>query len=276
MQALRNLTWWLTGLTTLVGFTLVLLLSNLLAGQFWEVPRTAIICVYVGLFLGFVNKISLFRLGETLVHEIGHAQMVALTFGRVAYIRVERDTSGVTLHRQSFIFRRLVTALIALFGPISSAVLFLVTARLVASELTAYWAIGLGIFIALILITTVRNLWGWITGLALLAALYLVLEASGYIAPQLLSSESLVTTNNLLVDVILAVTAFNLGSALQYSINFRKAQNPTSDEYKFAKALFLPGFIGGYIIILVQLLLTWVGLSYLLGWASPLEAGRFI
>jgi hypothetical protein len=276
MQALRNLTWWLTGLTTLVGFTLVLLLSNLLAGQFWEVPRTAIICVYVGLFLGFVNKISLFRLGETLVHEIGHAQMVALTFGRVAYIRVERDTSGVTLHRQSFIFKRLVTALIALFGPISSAVLFLVTARLVASELTAYWAIGLGIFIALILITTVRNLWGWITGLALLAALYLVLEASGYIAPQLLSSESLVTTNNLLVDVILAVTAFNLGSALQYSINFRKAQNPTSDEYKFAKALFLPGFIGGYIIILVQLLLTWVALSYLLGWASPLEAGRFI
>jgi hypothetical protein len=276
MQALRNLTWWLTGLTTLVGFTLVLLLSSLLAGQFWEVPRTAIICVYVGLFLGFVNKISLFRLGETLVHEIGHAQMVALTFGRVAYIRVERDTSGVTLHRQGFLFRRLATALIALFGPISSAVLFLVTARLVASELTAYWAIGLGIFIALILITTVRNLWGWITGLALLAALYLVLEASGYIAPQLLSSESLVTTNNLLVDVILAVTAFNLGSALQYSINFRKAQNPTSDEYKFAKALFLPGFIGGYIIIAIQLILTWIGMSYLLGWTSALSIGRLI
>lgn len=276
MQALRNVTWWLTGLTTIVGFTLVLLLSNLLAGQFWEVPRTAIICVYLGLFLGYVNKVSLFRLGETLVHEIGHAQMVALTLGRVAYIRVERDTSGVTLHRQGFLFRRLATALIALCGPISSAVLFIVTARLVASELTAYWAIGLGIFIALILITTVRNVWGWITGLTLLGALYLVLEASGYIAPKLLSSESLVTTNNLLVNVILGVTAFNLGSALQYSITFRKAQNPTSDEHKFSKALFLPGFIGGYIIILVQLFLTWVGLSYLLGWASPLEVGRFI
>lgn len=276
MQALRNVTWWITGLTTLVSFTLVLMLSNLLAGQFWEVPRTAIICVYVGLFLGFVNKVSLFRLGETLVHEIGHAQMVALTFGRVAYIRVERDTSGVTLHRQSFLFKRLATALIALCGPISSAVLFIVTTRLVASELTAYWAIGLGIFIVLILITTVRNLWGWITGLTLLGALYLVLEASGYIAPKLLSSESLVTTNNLLVNAILGVTAFNLGSALQYSINFRKAQNPNSDESKFAKALFLPGFIGGYIIIIVQLFLTWVGLSYLLGWASPFEVGRFI
>ena len=276
MQVLRNLTWWLTGLTTLVSFTLVLALSNLLSGQFWEVPRTAIICVYVGLFLGFVNKVSLFRLGETLVHEIGHAQMVALTFGRVAYIRVERDTSGVTLHRQSLLFRRLATALIALCGPISSAVLFLVTARLVASELTAYWAIGLGVFIALILITTVRNYWGWITGLTLLAALYLVLEASGYIAPKLLSSESLVATNNLLVNVILAITAFNLGSALQYSISFRKARNPNSDEYKFSKALFLPGLIGGYIIIAIQLILTWIGMSYLLGWTSALSIGRLI
>jgi Peptidase M50B-like len=276
MQALRNLTWWLTGLTTLVGFTLVLLLSNLLAGQFWEVPKTAVICVYVGLLLGFINKVSLFRLGETLVHEIGHAQMAALTFGRVSFIRVERDTSGVTLHRPRFLFRRLTTALISLSGPIASSVLFVVTARLVASELTAYWAIGLGIFIILILITTVRNLWGWITGLVLVAALYLILEASGYIAPRLLSADSLITTNNLLVDAILAVTAFNLGSALQYSITFRKARNPNSDEYKFSKALFLPGFIGGYLVIAIQLILTWIGMSYLLGWTSALSIGRLI
>ena len=276
MQILRNITWWLIGLTTLVVFSLVILLSNLLAGQFWEVPQTAIICVYAGIFLGFINKTSLFRLGETLVHEIGHAQMVALTFGRVSFIRVERDTSGVTYHRQGFFLKRLTFALIALFGPISSSVVFVITARLVASELTAYWAIGAGIFIALILITTVRNLWGWITGLVLLALLYLVLEASGYIAPQILGTTSLVTTNNLLVDAILAVASFNLGSALQYSVACRRAQNPNSDEFKFSKALFLPSFIGGRLIILIQLALTWIGLSYLLGWQSILEIGRLI
>jgi len=276
MQILRNITWWLTGLTTLIVFSLVILLSNLLAGQFWEVPQTAIICVYAGIFLGFINKTSLFRLGETLVHEIGHAQMVALTFGRVSFIRVERDTSGVTYHRQGFFLKRLTFALIALFGPISSSVVFVITARLVASELTAYWAIGAGIFIALILITTVRNLWGWITGLVLLALLYLVLEASGYIAPQILGTTSLVTTNNLLVDAILAVASFNLGSALQYSVACRRAQNPNSDEFKFSKALFLPAFIGGRLIILIQLALTWIGLCYLLGWQSILEVGRLI
>ena len=219
MQALRNLTWWLTGLSTIIVFTLVVLLSDLLAGQFWEVPRTAIICVYVGLFLGYVNKASILRLGETLVHEIGHAQMAALTFGKVSFIRVERDTSGVTYHRQGSFFKRLSSALISLFGPISSAVVFVITARLVASELTAYWAMGIAIFITLILITTVRNAWGWITGLALLALAYIILEASGYIAPQILNEQSLVTSNNILVDVILGVSAFNLGSALQYSVN---------------------------------------------------------
>ena len=276
MQALRNLTWWLTGLSTLIIFTLVVLLSDLLKGQFWEVPRTAIICVYVGLILGFINKISLFRLGETLVHEIGHAQMAALTFGQVSFIRVERDTSGVTYHRQSFLFRRLSSALISLFGPISSAVVFVVTARFVASELTAYWAIGISVFITLILITTVRNGWGWITGLTLLALVYLVLESSGFISPQILNEQSLVTTNNILVDVILGVSAFNLGSALRYSVSYRMGRSPDSDEHRFSKALFLPSALGGHLIIVIQLVLAWIGMGYLLGWSGIFAIGRLI
>ena len=276
MQYFRNLTWWLTGLSTLVAFVLVVLLSDILSGQFWDVPRTAIICVYAGIFLGYVNKLTLLRLGETLVHEIGHAQMAALTFGRVSFIRVERDTSGVTYHRQGFLFKRFSSALISLFGPISSAVVFVITARLVASELTAYWALGLGLFVALILVTTVRNLWGWVTGVVLLGILYLVLEASGYVEPQLLSTSNLVTSSNLLVHVILAVTAFNVGSALQYSVQCRVPRNPNSDEHKFSRALFLPLRLGGSLILLIQLLLVWIGLSYLLGWSSIFAIGRLI
>jgi hypothetical protein len=276
MQFLRNFTWWLTGLTTLVVFVLVVLLSELLAGQFWNVPRAAIVCVYVGIVLGYVNKLKFLRLGETLVHEIGHAQMVALTFGQVSLIRVERDTSGVTYHRQGFVFRRISSALISLFGPISSAVVFVITARLVASELTAYWALGLGLFVTLILVTTVRNIWGWITGVVLLGILYVVLEASGYIGPLILSSTNLAISNALLVNVILSITAFNVGSALRYSVQCRVPRNPNSDEHKFARALFLPASVGGSLILMVQLILVWIGLSYLLGWSSIIEIGRLI
>lgn len=276
MQFFRNLAWWITGLVTLVVFIIVFLLSKLLAGQFWEIPQKTMIVVYVALLLGFVNRISFLRLGETLVHEIGHAQMVALTFGKVKFIRVERDTSGVTYHTQGFFFKRITFALIALFGPISSAVFFVITSRLVASELTAYWAIGIGAFIILILISTVRNLWGWLTGLALLGILYLVLESTGYLAPQVLSESSLITSQNLLVDVILGVTAFNLGSALNYSFAVRRVRNPNSDEFKFSQALFLPSFIGSRLIIVIQLFLLWISLSFLLGWPSIFQVGRFI
>ena len=95
MQFLRNITWWLTGLSTLIVFTLVVLLSEILAGQFWEVPRTAIICVYVGIALGFINKSQFLRRGETLVHEIGHAQMAALTLGPVSYTHLTLPTSDL-------------------------------------------------------------------------------------------------------------------------------------------------------------------------------------
>lgn len=276
MQALRNLTWWFIGLTTLVVFVLVLLLSELLAGQFWDVPQTSIIAVYAAIFLGYVNPFKLFRLGETLVHEIGHAQMAALTFGKVQFIRVERDTSGVTWYMPKFVLGRLTSALVSLFGPISSAVVFLITARFVSSELTAYLAIGSGVFIALILITTVRNFWGWFTGLALMAILYLVLESSGYIEPQLLGPGNLNDTNIFLVNAILWVTAFNLGSALKYSMQCRRPRSPNMDEYKFSRAIFIPPTVGGHLIILIQLALFWLGMSFLLGWPSPFEVGKLI
>jgi len=147
---------------------------------------------------------------------------------------------------------------------------------LVASELTAYWAIGAGIFITLILVTTVRNLWGWLTGLALLGILYLVLESSGFITNQILSGPSLTTSNNLLVNSILLVSAFNVGSALEYSIRCLRPRNPNSDEFRFAKALFLPVKVAGLLIIGIQICLVWIGLSYLLGWPSVLEIGSFI
>ena len=276
MQTFRNIVWWFSGLVTLSAFVIVFLLSNLLTGQFWVIPHRTMIIIYIALFLGLVNKISILRLGETLIHEIGHAQMVALTFGKVKFIRVERDTSGVTYHTQGRIFKRLTFALIALFGPISSAVFFVITSRLVASELTAYWALGIGIFTVLILISTVRNLWGWLTGLVILGILYLVLESTGFLAPQLLNKTILITSQNLLVDVIMAITAFNLGSALNYSFAVRKISNQSSDEFKFSRALFLPSFIGSRLIIVIQLFLLWVGLSFLLGWPSIVEIGRLI
>ena len=276
MQTLRNITWWLIGLITLGTFTLVVALSNLLTGQFWEVPQSAIIASYIGLAFGLLNPIKFFVLGDTLIHEVGHAQMAALTFGRVSFIRIERDTSGVTYFSGARFFRRISEALVSLSGPISSSVVFVITARFISSELTSYWAIASAVFILLILVTTVRNFWGWVIGLVLLGVLYLVLEASGYINPAVLGTENLSRSSSLLTNTILAVTALNLGSAIRYSFRFRFPRNPGSDEFRFSQALFLPKAVGGHLILLIQLALAWLGMSYLLGWPSMFEIGRLI
>ncbi len=276
MQSLRNITWWFIGLTTVGTFALVVLLSDLLSGQFWNLPQSAIITVYVALFLGFVNKVRLLRLGETLIHEIGHAQMAALTFGRVKSIHVNRDTSGVTFNSRGRFLQRISSGLVSLFGPIASAVVFLITCRFVSSELAAYWVLGAAVFVFLILFTTVRNLWGWLSGLAILSFLYLLLESTGFIDPQILGSDNISLVNGYLVNVVLGLAAFNCGSALRYSFFYRFPNNPQSDEYRFSRALFLPKAVGGHLIIFIQILLLWLGISYLLGWPSMLEIERLI
>ena len=276
MQILRDISWWVIGLVTTVTFVLVLTLSDLLKGQFIPLQTSAVLIVYICLFLGIANRIVILQLGDTLVHEIGHAQMAALTFGRVRYIRVEKDSSGVTNHFRSRLFGKISTCLVSIFGPISSGVLFLITTRFVASELTQYWAIFLACAVVLILITTVRNLWGWVTGILLLASLYLLLESNGLINPRILGTKNLQTTNQLIVNCILAVTAFNFGNAIRYSFKCRKPRSSNSDEYKFSRSLFLPGVVGGYFILIIQLALLWISLSFILGWSSPLQIGRWI
>lgn len=276
MQFFRNVTWWFIGLTTTLLFIVVLVLSDFLKGQFWSVPSSALIVTYLALLLGFINKIGILRLGDTLIHEIGHAQMAALTFGKVTSIRVERDSSGVTFHFRSRFFQRFSTSVVSLFGPISSSVIFLITTRFISSELTAFWSLGAGLFVILILLTTVRNLWGWISGLSILFYLYVILETSGYIDPTILISEKIMASNTLLVNSLLAITAFNCGTALRYSWSCRFARSPNSDEYKFSRSLFLPGFVGGHLIFVVQICLIFIGLGFLLGWPSLFGANRFI
>lgn len=276
MQTLRNIAWWFIGLTTFVTFGLVVLLSNVLGNQFEQIPQSGIITVYVALAIGFLNTSRLLQLGDTLIHEIGHAQFAALTFGSVKFIRVERDASGVTYFNPPFLFRRLFSAIVSLFGPIASLVVFVITARLIASELSAYWVIGAALFIVLILITTVRNLWGWIVGLFILFILYVLLEAIGYLDPQLLNVSQQDIVKTYLINIILGITALNAGVAIRYSFIVRNRVNPRSDEFKFGTSIFLGPRIGGNLIFIIQVLLLIIGLSYLLGWSSIFEFGRLI
>lgn len=270
MQLLRNISWWLIGNFLLISFVLVIVLSDLLAGQFSQLPNSLMVTTIVFFALGLFTQNSLFALGETLIHEIGHAQMAALTLGKVRFIRVERDASGVTVHQHSRIFNRFASILVSLAGPLASPVLLLLSARFISSELVRYWALALVVIISLILITTVRSFWGWATGLILLGVLYLFLEAVGFIDLLILTPQNGAIFKTYFEHIVLGYMAFNSGIALRYSWGNRKSVNPNSDEFKFAQAAFLPPRLGGYLILLLHFPLIWLASSFLLGWPSPL------
>jgi hypothetical protein len=276
MQILRNIAWWLIGFSVSATFVLVVLLGEVLQGQFSRLSQSVLITVYVAILLGFINNKSILRLGETLMHEIGHAQIAALTFSQVLFIRVERDSSGVTWRKPNRLFGRITSAAVSLAGPLATTSIFLITARFISAELTQYWVIGLAAIILLILVTTVRSIWGWITGGFILSILYLLLESIGFIDPFILNEDYQEIVKDYLIHIILGFLAFNTGSALRYSWYWRKGQNPSSDEYKFSKALFLPTGVGGRLIFLFHLPLIWLALSFLLGWSSPFAPEGFL
>lgn len=269
MQLLRNLTWWLIGLFLSVSFVLVVFLSRLLEGQFTQLSTSILLVTAASFTLGLFSRKPLLALGETLSHEIGHAQMAAFTLGKVRFIRVERDASGVTVHQRSRIFNRAATALVSLAGPLASPVIFVLTARFISSELVSYWALALVIIVAAILASTVRSFWGWTTGLFILINLYLYLEAIGFMDQQLLPSQSGNIYKTYFEYVVLGFVAFNSGIALRYSWGNRKSVNPNSDEYKFARAAFLPPRLGGYLVLILHFPLLIVAVSFLLGWPLP-------
>jgi hypothetical protein len=107
-----------------------------------------------------------FELFNTFIHEMSHIVATLLTGGRVERFEIYRDGSGVALVRGG------VTWIIASAGYLGSALvggaLLLLTARGVAPRTVL---LALGVFMAIMSLLFVRNIFGILAGLLLVAAL---------------------------------------------------------------------------------------------------------
>lgn len=250
------------------------LLGQKLSGLVDPLSQTAVIAVYVSLILGFLTRSGLLVSGEVFIHEVGHALAASSIFKSVNRIYVNRDFSGVTY--TSGRAARLRTIIVSPAGPLMSGMFFVLTARLVTLGLTSIWLIAMIVAATLITVTTIRNIWGWVTGAAIVGICYYLLS-SGFtfnLDAQKLDSVSIWVSSS--INAVICLTAFSVGIAIRYSLGNRFARNPSSDEYKFGKAIFLGPAVGGHLIFLLVLALAFLGLTFLLGWSSPLQFGRLI
>jgi hypothetical protein len=107
-----------------------------------------------------------FKLFNTFIHEMSHALAALLTGGRVDRFEIYHDGSGVALVRGGW------TWIVASAGYLGSALvgglLLLLTARGVAPRTVL---LALGVILAIMCLLFVRNPFGIVTGLLLVAAL---------------------------------------------------------------------------------------------------------
>ena len=107
-----------------------------------------------------------FKLFNTFIHEMSHALAALLTGGQVERFEIYHDGSGVALVRGGW------TWIVASAGYLGSALvggaLLLLTARGVAPRTVL---MALGVILAIMCLLFVRNFFGIVTGLLLVAAL---------------------------------------------------------------------------------------------------------
>lgn len=268
MQFIRNFTWRILGLVYVSTGVVLSLLGSVLSPLLKPIDNEALLTVAGSAVLGIVLRWKLFQSPATLLHEIGHALAAASLGGQVEKIHVNPDTSGVTFSRYGR-FIRLRQAFVSFAGPTACAVFFAYTARLVTLGLSAYLLLSIILIVVVITITTVRNVWGWITSISIVGSLSWVLTAGFVQTSDLVDSISTTVNIDRAALAVLSITAFSAASSVVYSWKCRKPRSESQDEAKFARALGLPPALGGWFILISVLVANWVGISTLLGWPTP-------
>lgn len=169
---------------------------------------------------------------DTLIHEFGHAAVAALLGGTPKAIKLNTDTSGVT----HFAMRkpgRLKSLLTSAAGPLASAVCVAIGASYLQAGRASIFLLFAVLIVGLVLLSTMRNLWGWVVGLAISAVLVASVFASTGFVPGL----SIPGADGIVVAVITGVAA---GIALRQSVRRRKYASNASDEAHVSRASGMP------------------------------------
>ncbi|SES32736.1 M50 family metallopeptidase [Salipaludibacillus aurantiacus] len=112
-----------------------------------------------------------FKLFNTMIHESGHAFTAVLTGGRVTSVSLFKNTGGLTITRHKGWGGKVLTLLAGYPAASIASVVYIFV-------LTQHWydylAVGLGALLIYSLLFWVRNVLGWLWGLSVCGALYII------------------------------------------------------------------------------------------------------
>ena len=274
MQFLRTTVWRAVGIAFIV--LLVTAISPSLLGGSDGTSRLSentMIAGYVAFALGMLMPISFLKIPSTLIHEVGHALMSSLLGGKVQYIRVEIDESGVTWSKYKG--SRLRIFLVAICGPLANAIFLFFTVGLIVHNLATNWILFTLMSLVLITITTVRSFWGWLVSIFITLLLVESLAKSLQIssATDTFSGIGIWTQSSINLAVVFAM--YTAAIELKYSWRVRKPRSANQDEYKAGRAIGISPNGGGHLIFIANATVIALAISQALGWTNLWTPGNF-
>lgn len=274
MQLLRNLVW------RLIALLFIILLAasfvpSLIGGEVSaaRVSQQTIIVSCIAFVCGFIMPFKFLKIPATLIHEVGHAFASSLLGGKVKFIRVEIDESGLTWSESKR--GRFGKFFVCAAGPLANSVFFLFSVNLIVHNLSPYWIGFTLLSVILITISTVRSFWGWMTAIFISFVLSQALTRSLQFtsSSDAFSNVGIWTQSSINLAVIF--TAYTAAIELHYAWRVRKVFSSNQDEFKVSQALGISPKIGGRLLFVVNLLFVITAFSKALGWESPWTPAQF-
>ena len=268
VRLIRNTTWRLIAVAflLLLGYATVPYFATG-GATFPPLPKDTFYGACVALAIGFLVPFRLFKIPETLNHEVGHALAASIMGFSVHLIRVEKDVSGVTSYSGKI--SRFKSLIVSASGPLGSATFFVFTAALIVGNNAPLWMLFTLVATVLITITTVRSVWGWVSACMVVAVLGQSLLTSIQIDSSDIGSVTygIWTTSTLNLPIL--ISAYCCGISIRYSLACRKPRSETQDEAKFARALGFPPGFGGHLILVLNIVFVFAAMTMVLGWTNP-------
>lgn len=133
---------------------------------------TATAALLVGLIASIGPFWKLTRYLGTYAHEIGHATVGALIGANLDDVRVHADSSGLAVYRIPASWGRLRHCLVSAAGYPAPGVVGCATVAAASAGYGRAWLAYMTVVIATVVLLQVRNLWGILSGVAIVTAGY--------------------------------------------------------------------------------------------------------
>lgn len=275
MQTVRNIVWRFIAILFLFLLVTSFVPSFIGANPFTgRLSRETVIAAYVAFGLGFLVPSGFLKIPATLIHEVGHALASSLLGGKVKYIKVEIDESGLT--QSQFKRGRFGQFLVCASGPLANSVFFLFTVNLIVHNRSQYWIGFTLLALVLITISTVRSFWGWMISIFISVILSQSLIRSIEISSSTSTFANIGIWTQSSINLAVIFTAYAAAIELHYAWRVRQVRSRSQDEFRVSQALGMSPRIGGRLLFLVNLIFVLIAFSQILGWDNLWTPGPFL